>query len=42
MSERIVVGYDATEGAKAALAESLRLAGALEAESARCARSSSA
>jgi nucleotide-binding universal stress UspA family protein len=32
MSEPIVVGYDGTEGAKAALAEALRLAGALDAE----------
>jgi nucleotide-binding universal stress UspA family protein len=32
MSEPIVVGYDGTEGAQAALAEALRLAGALDAE----------
>jgi nucleotide-binding universal stress UspA family protein len=32
MSEPIVVGYDGTAGAKAALAEALRLAGALDAE----------
>jgi nucleotide-binding universal stress UspA family protein len=32
MSEPIVVGYDGTEGAKAALAEAVRLAGALDAE----------
>jgi nucleotide-binding universal stress UspA family protein len=32
MSEPIVVGYDGTEGAKAALAEALRLAGPLDAE----------
>jgi nucleotide-binding universal stress UspA family protein len=32
MSEPIVVGYDGTEGAKAALGEALRLAGALDAE----------
>jgi nucleotide-binding universal stress UspA family protein len=32
MSEPIVVGYDGTEGAKAALNEAVRLAGALDAE----------
>ena len=32
MSEPIVVGYDGTEGAQAALAEALRLAAALDAE----------
>jgi nucleotide-binding universal stress UspA family protein len=32
MSEPIVVGYDGTEGAKAALVEAVRLAGALDAE----------
>ena len=32
MSKPIIVGYDGTEGAKAALAEALRLAAALEAE----------
>ncbi len=32
MSAPIVVGYDGTEGAQAALAEALRLAGALDAE----------
>src|SRR4051812_46084945 len=32
MSEPIVVGYDGTEGAKAALGEAVRLAAALDAE----------
>ena len=32
MSAPIIVGYDGTEGAQAALAEALRLAGALDAE----------